>query len=400
MSVNATLEEILMASITHLSAEIGARPIGSLANQSAADYIHDTFQSAGLDVEEQPYPCTAWEHISTLLEMEGEKLEVTANAFCLSCDISAPVVCAGSVPELETAAVTGKILLLHGDLARAPLSPKSWFLLDDRDRHVIDLLERLQPAAILAPPTATDYFGNVTEDAELNLAAATVSSAAALRLIGQQERPVHLRIDAQRLPAVARNIVGRRPGGGPGKIVLMAHLDTKINTPGATDNGGGVAILLALAERLRADCTLEFVAFNGEEYLPMGDDEYLRLGEGNFPNILAAVNFDGAGAALGSNSVTAMSGSPEFDACIRSAAREFPGVVWVEPWPESNHSTFAFRGVPAVAFSAVGTRCLAHSQADSVEQISPAKLAEVFGMAEVIVKGLAGKPAGWGRTDG
>ncbi|WP_371879109.1 M28 family peptidase [Candidatus Chloroploca mongolica] len=31
---------------------------------------------------------------------------------------------------------------------------------------------------------------------------------------------------------------------------MCAHFDTKINTPGASDNGGGAAALLALAERL------------------------------------------------------------------------------------------------------------------------------------------------------
>jgi aminopeptidase YwaD len=262
---------------------------------------------------------------------------------------------------------------------------------------VIDLLERLSPAALLAPPTATDYTGHLTEDADLDLAAATVSPAAALRLVNEPGASVHLKIDARRVPSTARNIVGRRAGTGSGKIVLMAHFDTKINTPGATDNAGGVAILLALAESLRASCTLEFVAFNGEEYLPMGDDEYLRRSEADFLSILAAVNFDGAGAVLGTNSVTAVSGSEEFSAGIRSAAGRFPGVVWVDPWPESNHSTFAFRGVPAVAFSAAGTRGLAHSQADTIEQVSSAKLAEVCALAEAIARQVDGKPIGWGR---
>jgi aminopeptidase YwaD len=393
------LESILLTHTRYLSAEIGARPIGSPANQAAADYILETFQNTGLEVEEQPYACTAWEHTSTLLEKYSERLESAANMFSLPCDVSAPVVPVGSLPDLETADAAGKILLLYGDLAHMPISPKAWFLLGDRDRHVIDLLELLSPAALLAPPTATDYYGRLTEDADLDLAAATISPAVALQLLNEPGASVHLKIDARRAPSTARNIVGRRPGTGSGKIVLMAHFDTKINTPGATDNAGGVAILLALAESLCASCTLEFVAFNGEEYLPMGDDEYLRLGEADFPSILAAVNVDGAGAALGTNSVTAVSGSEEFAAGIRFAAGWFPGVVWVDPWPESNHSTFAFRGVPAVAFSAIGTRGLAHSQADTIEQVSPAKLAEVCALTEAIVREVDGKLIGWGRDN-
>lgn len=42
-------------------ATIGCRPIGSPANQAAADYIRNVFHSLGLAVEEQPYPCTGWD---------------------------------------------------------------------------------------------------------------------------------------------------------------------------------------------------------------------------------------------------------------------------------------------------------------------------------------------------
>ena len=44
-----------------LSVEIGCRPIGSPANQAAADYVRDVFRSLGLAVEEQAYACTGWE---------------------------------------------------------------------------------------------------------------------------------------------------------------------------------------------------------------------------------------------------------------------------------------------------------------------------------------------------
>ena len=62
---------------------------------------------------------------------------------------------------------------------------------------------------------------------------------------------------------------GIRPADAPAKkVVLMAHFDTRINTPGALDNAGGVATLLALAEALRETALpfdLEFIAFDGEE---------------------------------------------------------------------------------------------------------------------------------------
>ncbi|MFZ5909795.1 MAG: M28 family metallopeptidase, partial [Chloroflexota bacterium] len=306
--------------------------------------------------------------------------------------VAAPVIPAASLPELEAAPAKGKMLLLYGDLARAPLSPKSWFLKDERDDRVITLLERLEPAAVLSPPTATDYYGQLTEDWELDLPAATIPAGTALELLREPEKPLHLCIQAQRHPATARNLVARTPGQYRKRLVLCAHFDTKINTPGASDNGGGVAALLTLAGRLKdlsLPFGLEFVAFDGEEYLPMGDDEYLRRAEGYWGDILACINFDGIGPALGATSVTCMGGPDSLADDLRALAKNHPGVVWVEPWPESNHSTFAMRGVPAVAFGAVGMRGLAHSAADGLEVMSAAKLEETVQLAEGIVQWFA-----------
>ncbi len=367
---------------------LGPRPIASPANQAAADYIREAFCAAGLEVEEQPYAAVAWEHRSTLLEQCGERLDCTANAFSLPCDVTAPIVPAASLAELEAAPAKGKILLLYGDLARAPLAAKSWFLRDERDTRFFELLVAKQPAAILAPPTSAGYFCQLTEDWELDLSAATVPADVALYLLCEPQIPIHLFIDARRTPATARNIVARTPHTPERRLVLCAHFDTKINTPGATDNAGGVAALLALAETLPRDLPfgLEFIAFNGEEYLPLGDDEYMRRSEGYFSKVLACVNMDGAGAALGTNNITAVACPAELETKIKAIAAKFPGVVWVDPWPESNHSTFSFRGIPAIPIGSTGMRGIAHSIDDTLEQVCPTKLDEVIALGKELVE--------------
>jgi aminopeptidase YwaD len=367
---------------------LGPRPIASPANQAAADYLRDRFCAAGLEVEEQPYAATAWEHVSTVLEQNGKRLDCAANAFSLPCDVTASIVPAASLAELEAAPAQGKILLLYGDLTRAPLAAKSWFLRDERDTRFFELLEAKQPAAVLAPPTSAGYFCQLTEDWELDLPAATVPPEVALYLLSEPQIPVHLSIDARRVPATARNIVARTPGMPERRLVLCAHFDTKINTPGATDNAASAAMLLSLADLLPRDLSfgLEFIAFNGEEYLPLGDDEYIRRSEGYFGKILACLNMDGAAAALGTNNVTAIACPPELEEKVRSVAAKFPGVVWVDPWPESNHSTFSFRGIPAIPLGSTGVRSLAHSVDDTLEQVSPAKMEEVITLVKELVE--------------
>jgi aminopeptidase YwaD len=387
-----------------LCVEIGARPVGSPANQAAADYIRDEFATLGLAVEEQAYACTRWDCASASLEIGGERLSVEANAFSPACDVTAPVVPAATLDELAAADLTGKIALLHGELVAEPLSAKAWFLRGERDDAIIAALESQRPAAVLAPPPPTPQYEQFTGDWELEIPAATAPLAVIERLLRHvaqdtalRDGPIHLRLACAKYPATARNIVARKPGARPAgaaakKVALMAHFDTRINTPGALDNAGSVAALLALAETLGGAALpfdLEFIAFDSEEYLPIGDDEYVRrAGEASFADIPLAINMDGIGYVAGHNTVAQFNIAPELAARLAAIVGRSPGVQWVEPWPQSNHSTFSFRGVPALAFSSAGAFNLAHFQADTFEQVSVTKLAEVAALAREIVVGL------------
>lgn len=153
-----------------LSVEIGCRPIGSPANQAAADYIRDTLRSFGLAVEEQAFACTGWDCASASLTVDGEALTVEANVFSPTCDVTAEVVPAATLDELAAADLTSQIALLHGELVAEPLAAKSWFLKGERDDAIIGLLEAKRPAALLAPPPATLQYEQFTADWELGRA--------------------------------------------------------------------------------------------------------------------------------------------------------------------------------------------------------------------------------------
>lgn len=383
----------LTCHLTKLCVEIGVRPVGSPANDRAADYIRDIFAGLGLTVEEQPYVCTGWDCTAAALVLGDEALAVEANAFSPACDVLAPVIPAATLAELAAAELNGKIALLHGELVSEPLSAKSWFLKGERDDAIIGLLEAGRPAALLAPPPSTPQYEQFTGDWELEIPAATAPHAVIQRLL-DFGGPIHLRLACAKRPATARNIVARKPaqhqpGGSPRKLTLMAHFDTRINTPGALDNAGSVAALLALAETLRdvaLPSDLEFVAFNSEEYLPIGDDEYVRrAGETSFANIALAINMDGIGYINGHNTIAQFNLAPEVARWLDDVIRRFPALAWVEPWPQSNHSTFSFRGVPALAFSSADAFTLAHFPTDTVEMVAVDKLVEVVAVVRQIV---------------
>ena len=103
-----------------------------------------------------------------------------------------------------------------------------------------------------------------------------------------------LAVDASVGRGVGRNVVGRVRGLGPGELVVGAHFDTWFT--GSSDNGGGVAALLALAERRArrppGRYGVTFVAWDGEELALYGGYHLLRryLADGAWP--LCVIDFE------------------------------------------------------------------------------------------------------------
>ena len=404
------LEKNLAAHVKVLSMEIGARPSGSIGNHMASEYIFSAFEKAGLDVERQVYACPEWEVSQCLLDVEDIRIDAQANAFSPPCDVTASIVPVCSLAELERANLEGCIALLYGDLTQSPLACKSWFLIGERDQRLIELLEAGGVRAVLTVQ-AVKAVERLIEDWEFHIPSATLPAESGRwfleRLLhGPPDIKGHLLIESRQVEGKTANIVGRLKGMMPksDRVVVCAHYDTKIDTPGALDNATGISVLIELGKWFSrrfgnqpSMLGLEFVAFAGEEYLPMGDDEYLRRIGGKLDSVQSAVNFDGVGSLVGASTVTAIGGSLEFEQLVDSCRQAFPGVVYVEPWPESNHSTFTFRGVPAVAFSSTQAWTRAHTREDTLAWVSPVKLVEVFDLGKCILEILLDQPIGWGR---
>jgi hypothetical protein len=81
---------------------------------------------------------------------------------------------------------------------------------------------------------------------------------------------------------------------------MSAHYDSVKISPGANDDGSGVAVILAAAEILchyRFNSTIRFVLFSGEEQGLFGSHEYVQNALRKGDNILGDLNFDGVGYA-------------------------------------------------------------------------------------------------------
>ena len=375
-----------------LSVQIGSRPIGSPANLAAQNYIRGVMAELGYVVEVQEYPCPAWQDHGATLTVTGDPVPVVTNMFSPPGRVAGQAVSLPTFESLVDADLENRIAVLYGELTRSPLAPASWFLAGERDLAIPRLLVERGAVAVVTVPPAARETERVIEDDAFPLPSVTVRSVDAGPLLRAPQ--VELLVDTETHEGSTANVVGRRPGDtGSARVVVCAHYDSKIDTPGATDNGTGVAVLLGVAERqVTGTAPVELVAFTGEEYLPIGDDEYLRRRDGDLSNVVAALNIDGAGHALDVTTVMETEGrGPLRDALAREVGTHRE-VVWVDPYPESNHSTFSMRGVPAACFSSPQARELSHLRSDTVDRVDVDRLLEISEIIDHVVNDLT-RPA-------
>ena len=398
--------QVALEHAKHLSVQIGSRLIGSPGNRAAAEYIRALFSGCGLSVQTQEIPCPDWIAEQTSLELEGEPLEASANTFSPACDISGETIPVCTLAELEAAQFFGRILVFYGDLAQGELATKGGIYISPRDQRILQLLEEGNPAGIITINPTLNHRWRLIEDFDLEIPSVTVSASSGLKLLKNPGATVQMKIEARRSPSHTANVVGRQPGEGTARIVLCAHYDSKVDTPGAYDNAAGVGVLLSLAEILagrRSRHTIEFVAFTGEEGAGLGDMEYARQARQNdngFDRVTVAMNFDGVGPFTGTTTVASFAASQNLDTLVDEWIRKYPGVIRVEPWPASDHYIFYSNGTPSLAFTNKGIRDIFHTSYDTFEWISDEKLAESIRLALDLIAVLDGKDPSWTRSAG
>lgn len=389
--------------VEHLAVQIGSRLIGSASNQAAADYISEVFKGCGLSVERQEISCPEWVAEHTSLELEGQPLEASANTFSPPCNISSTIIPVCTMAELELASITGRILVFYGDMAQGELATKGGIYISERDRRILQLLEERRPAGIITVNPTLNHRWRLIEDFDLDIPSVTVSAHSGLKLLKNPDAAVQMMIAARRTPSHTANVIGRLQGELSQRIVLCAHYDSKVDTPGAYDNAAGVGVLLSLAEILsqrKHRHTLEWVAFTGEEGAGLGDMEYARnarrIGNG-FDQVTAVLNFDGVGPFTGTTTVASFAASPELESLIDGKIKSYPGVIKVEPWPASDHYIFYSNGTPSLAFTSKGIRDIYHTSSDTLEWISGEKLAEAIQLGLDFIETLDNKDPSWSR---
>jgi aminopeptidase YwaD len=354
--------------------EVGARPPGSPANRIATEHVRRALTDAGLEVRLFPFRTLWWDPGSGKLATATSTVEVSPNPYSPPCAVSGKVVRVGSLSQLEdTGDVSGAILVLEGALASEPVMPKRFpFYNPEEHQRLVAALEAARPAAVVA---VSDQWQPIFEDADLPFPSTTVSPEVGVGLL--EGEPARLELGGEVHAGTGATVSGGSHEGS--RLILSAHLDSKTTTPGAFDNAGGVAVLLAMAELLLPDdLPIEVVLFNGEDHFD-ACGELAWLAESDLAEVTANLNVDGIGLRGRGTSLVGLACPPRLAEALRLFVDGHPGWVPAEPWMESDHAIFAMQDIPAVAVTSEDVHALlaglAHGPDDTLEVVDARLLA-------------------------
>jgi aminopeptidase YwaD len=389
-------QERLWNHLKVLCEDIGPRLSGTPADERAVEYIAEHFRRCGAHVEVQDYPCPSWECEATELTLLApggpEPVTAFAQTFTEACDLEAELVTVGTRHELDLAPdLEGKTLLLYGEAATG--------LAFNRNPTLLTAEERRALALIVVSPDET-VSTKLIRDPFLRVPAAAVSQSAGRRLRQNEGRRVRLRIRARRYDSSGHNVIGRVAGKEQGHIVVAAHYDTAADSPGATDNASGTAVVLELCELFagqaqacsgRRRLGIDFIAYGAEEYgrhgrhYGHGDNkgsaEYVRHHPDRVREARAVVEADCVGTAVVSPRLWHVTGWTSRDKeDILSVMQRFPRLI-IDDQPARAPGPFHLPGVPALTFVNDFERLHIHTAQDTIDLMSPDELTSI---AEVI----------------
>jgi len=390
-------EQFFQKSVSYLQTlckEIPERCVGSEGNRQATSFFKKEVASLGWHTEVSELDVIDWEDGGATLSIANQARNVFVSPYSLGCAVRAPLISASCLEELERQEITGKILLLYGDLAKEQLMPKNFvFYNPEEHQRIIALLEKTQPAAIIsATGRNTALAGGaypfpLIEDGDFDIPSVYTTENEGQLLLPHLGKPAKLQSRSTRIPAKAYNVVARKGENLDERIVITAHIDAKKGAPGAIDNATGVITLLLLAALLKdyhGDKLLEIVAFNGEDYYAVpGQMDYIRKSQAYFQNIVLNINIDGAGYNKGKSAFSFFNLPESLRAIADGALAKYNGITEGIQWFQGDHSIFVQLRCPAIAVSSqwliehMDSQEITHTPKDDIDIVDCRRIVEI-----------------------
>ena len=379
------------------------RRTGSAGNRAATAFFADTLCSLGYKVDVTPFDCLDYRRGVSSLGHAGIAFEVHSSPYSPGCDLSSELVAVSTLEELASTRCQGQILLMQGEICAEQLMPKNFaFYNPEHHQKIITLLEAQAPAVLItATAENPDQVGALYPyplivDGDFDIPSLYCRDTVGEVLSRMTGETFHLKIDGERIPSVANNVITTLNPQAEQKVVLTAHIDAYEDTPGASDNASGTVVLLLVAEMLsdyQGGIGIEFAALNGEDhYSAAGQLDYLkRYGDG-LERILLAVNIDDVGYQQGGTAYSYYECPLQLEQSIQQVFSGFSAFTPGDPWFNGDHMIFVQKGIPALAFTSENMpelmRTVTHTALDTPDILDPDKLVEVAASLNALLRSL------------
>ena len=187
----------------------------------------------------------------------------------------------------------------------------------------------------------------------------------------------------------SQNVVAVKPGKSNKIALVGAHYDSVPASPGANDNGSGIAVILTIAKEL-ADHDLPYelriVLFGSEELGLVGSQHYVsNLTQNEVDRTFVMLNYDAVGtggleATGDADVVAAINGIAESDGFSLGSGSAPPGAA-------SDHTSFQRVGISAAIIYASDYSRI-HTPNDTIDWVD----GDLLGRAAIVgIQGLLGQ---------
>jgi len=202
-----------------------------------------------------------------------------------------------------------------------------------------------------------------------------------------------------------KNIVATLEGAGEndGIVIVCAHYDSVKVSPGAEDDGSGVAIVLMLAEIMcnySFNSTIKFILFSGEEQGRFGSIFYAKAAKKNSDNIIGVLALDKVGYAVtaeqGDKVVHHSDDASDWmvDISTEMANRyyDYIGLEIVRLSQDfgSDHLSFVNEGFHGTDFVRYGVNPFYHTSEDTIEHVNFTYLTKICNLTLATITAISG----------